>query len=263
MPTYDNTNCQAPGGIGFCNTFSYLDNAFVSFQTNMTTTGAYTPGSTLTLTYSNAPPQAGFQIEPTFFDTFQPDPLNKHLNGWTTPNFINYSVYPVSLTTLAPISGSQAIGQATSLTGVAALYPPRFNAVDSVMSPFKLRTDLTTLGAYDPSGAPPTPVSIAVLPNPLGATTSTSGSLTCTTTLSNASTRSCISPSCTSTNTGSMTISGLNWTATSTPGSGTLNCTAESLTAPGDAFTTTAPPVTTTISIGGGISFSGSVAIQQ
>jgi hypothetical protein len=60
-----------------------------------------------------------------------------------------------------------------------------------------------------------------------------------------------------------MTISGLNWTATSTPGTGTLNCTAETLTAPGDAFTVTGAAPTQTMKIGGNVSFSGSVAIQQ
>jgi hypothetical protein len=262
MPSYDNTNCQA-GGIGTCNAFTYLETAFVSFQSNMTTAGGYTPGSTVNVTYSNAPPQAGLYIEPSFFDVWgNPDPINKRLNGWTAPNFINYSVYPVDLSSLKLVSGSQAIGQATPLTGVAAMYPPRFNAVDANMSPFTLRTDLTTLGAYDPSGGP-TVVSIAVTPNPLSTPISTSGTLVCTATLSDSSTRACFAPACTSTNTGSMTISGLNWTATSTPGTGTLNCTAETLTAPGDAFTVTGAAPTQTMKIGGNVSFSGSVAIQQ
>jgi hypothetical protein len=50
---------------------------------------------------------------------------------------------------MVPYANSNAKGAATPLTGQLAYYPPRFNAVDAAMSPFKPRVDLTTVGAYD------------------------------------------------------------------------------------------------------------------
>jgi hypothetical protein len=100
------------------------------------------------------------------------------------------------------------------------------------------------------TGAGPTVVSIAMTPNPISLTTGGTQVLACTTTLSNATTRSCISPACTSNNTASATVSGLTVTATTTPGTGTINCSAESHTAPGDNFTVTGTPTVGTQILG-------------
>lgn len=94
-----------------------------------------------------------------------------------------------------------------------------------------------------------TPVSIALTPNPVTLATSGTQTMVCTTTLSDSSTRNCISPSLSSTNTGSATVSGLIVTATTTPGSGNINGTAETLTAPSVPFTVTAPATPVSIAI--------------
>lgn len=116
--------------------------------------------------------------------------------------------------------------------------------------------------AFTVTGGGPTPVSIAVTPNPLSGSISSSGSLVCTTTMSSGGPHSCISPVCTSTNTATLTISGLNWTSTATPGTGTINCAAESLTAPGDAFTITGGGISPSQIFGSG-AFSGAGVIQN
>jgi hypothetical protein len=79
-------------------------------------------------------------------------PINQNLGGFVLENFVAYNVYPVDAN-LVPFANSNARGAATALTGQLAYYPPRFNAVDAAMSPFTLRQDLSTAGAYDPGTA--------------------------------------------------------------------------------------------------------------
>lgn len=103
-----------------------------------------------------------------------------------------------------------------------------------------------------------TPVSIALTPSPITLLISGAQTMVCTTTLSNSTTRNCISPSLSSTNMTSATVSGLVVTATTTPGTGNIGATAESLTAQNVPFTVTSPSPSS-LMVGGTVIISGSV----
>jgi hypothetical protein len=100
----------------------------------------------------------GVNTSYSFFDGWSLAPINRNLGGFVQGNFVSYNVFPVDVD-MVPYADSNAKGTAKPLTGQLAYYPPRFNAVDPVMSPFKLRTELTTMGAYDSgsSNAPSSP----------------------------------------------------------------------------------------------------------
>ncbi|WP_035359462.1 hypothetical protein [Edaphobacter aggregans] len=100
-----------------------------------------------------------------YIDGWSLNPINRNLGGFTAANFIAYTAFPIDTTTLVPFARSSPIGRASPLKGQLAYYPPRFNAVDAAMSPFTLRADLTTLGAYDP-GSRTAPASAAAMPAP-------------------------------------------------------------------------------------------------
>ena len=95
---------------------------------------------------------------------------------------------------------------------------------------------------------PPTPVSIALIPTVVNLWTGATQSMTCVTTLSDSTSRICISPIFSSTNTASATVSGSLVTATATPGDGMITVAAEGLTQVA-AFTVTAPPAPTSIAL--------------
>jgi hypothetical protein len=234
-----NDNYSLPGG--FYRTSFGRPTAKAIFQTNVFHVGQFTPTQTnIPLLYGNDSFNASnYGITPgTSQDQYTGMyPVEAKFGGWTSANFITSATKPYALPSLTPTVGSVSIGAASALPYPVLLYPPIFNATDANNSMAR-RSDPATIGPYDPIGAP-SPVSIAILPNPISLPTSTTQALTCTTTLSDSTTRNCFSPACTSTNTASATISGLLVTATATTGTGTINCTAESLTAPGDNFTVT------------------------
>jgi hypothetical protein len=123
-----------------------------------------------------------------------------------------------------------------------AYYPPRFNAVDQNMSPFTLRNDLTTVGAYDSIGAPSLST-ITVTPNPANVINGNTIQLTATGTYTDSSTIN-VTASCTWTNGGSTAfhldavIPGL--VDTDAVGSGTATCTIGSIS--GNATVNVAAP---------------------
>ena len=143
---------QSPQCDYACNTLNVNAHQISHFQTNMTgsfVTPAGPFNSSLTAFNTN-----GWALYPGVADWGPIDPITDHLSGWTTGNFINYSTYPMSLTTLIPQAGSEAIGKASSCVGDLCTYPVRYNAVDAAMSPFTLRVRPSTLGAYDNAVAP-------------------------------------------------------------------------------------------------------------
>lgn len=88
-------------------------------------------------------------------------PLDTHMTGLTSPNFLTSTPAPYNLDTLAPISGSALIGAGTSnpLAGMPCRFQPLPTGYMSLRS-----DNCTTIGAIQ-SGAQPTPVSIAITPN--------------------------------------------------------------------------------------------------
>ena len=126
----------------------------MSFGVNLVAPGQVTVANNLKPQYGSSGGifRIGISQQPEFYDFANVAPIERHLSGWKQSNFVTYSVFPYDTTTFTPSPSSDAVGKAIPLTGELAYYPPRFNAVDANMSPFTLRTDLTTLGPYDPVG---------------------------------------------------------------------------------------------------------------
>lgn len=79
-------------------------------------------------------------------------PLQNHISGQGSLVFT--TTQPFTTGTWALPGGSAAIGAAAALTGEAALFPPRWNAISST-GVLTARTTATDLGAVGSGGAPP------------------------------------------------------------------------------------------------------------
>jgi hypothetical protein len=242
--TTSNPGCS----YGACGTHEKASaGGMTNYTSNTVHTGQYVIGTVNAVNgWDAGSPQNGLNSGWDFHDFTDVTPVEGHIGGWTTSNFVFASSDPVN-SLMKPQTGSPDIGAATPLVWPMNLYQPRFNAVDSAMNTWAKRTDPTTIGAYDPVGAP-TPVSIAYTPNPLSVAAGGNVVGVCTTTLSDSSARNCFSPACTSTNTAAATISGLTVTGVAT-GTGNISCTAESLSAPSVPFTVTAGPTVVSIAM--------------
>jgi hypothetical protein len=171
LPGKDNTSCAYS-----CLTTQADGHAHVTYQTNMLPTNMVTPASNIQPTGWAAGGifHNGVNTSYQFFDPSTIKPINRFLHGLTSPNFIAWTVFPVNTTTGLPVSGSQAIGQASALTDELTYYPPRFNPVTANMDAFTLRADLTTLGANDPTG-PLAPSVTTTAASSITTTTATAG----------------------------------------------------------------------------------------
>lgn len=185
-------------------------------------------------------------------------PINPHTYGLSSANYLLTSTQPYNSSTFIPPNTSAASGAGSALTSLSAQLPVRYQW-NTATNSLTARTQPLTTGAVD-AAAPPTPVSIALTPSPVLLNVGGTQTMVCTTTLSDSTTRNCIIPSLSSTNTASATVSGLVVTATSTPGTGNINGTAETLTAPSVPFTVTLPPSGAKLS--GSTTLSGSAKIQ-
>ena len=81
-------------------------------------------------------------------------PINTHIYGLSSSNFLLAPPTPFNTTTLVPTAGSAAIGAGTALTGIPAQLPVRwqYSIATSSLLP---RTDTLTIGATDEGGATP------------------------------------------------------------------------------------------------------------
>jgi len=149
-----------------CTVFGVYGHALFDFQTNMVTRGQVTVGAVMPTGWqAGGVFHNGINTSYNYIDGWSLNPINRNLGGFKAANFIPYTAFPIDPTTLVPFAKSSPIGKASPLKGQLAYYPPRFNAVDAAMSPFTLRADLTTLGAYDP-GSRIAPASTAAMPEP-------------------------------------------------------------------------------------------------
>lgn len=185
-------------------------------------------------------------------DPWNADPMNQQwAHGLTQSDFIAYNKYPVDLPSLRPLTGSNAIGTATSLQGVLANYPPLFNPPDDNMSPFARRTDLTVMGAYDnPTG--PTLTSITVTPSTINLRFPATQAVTATCNLSDSTSYDCTSTVTWSTG-GSpyFAVSGSTVASSNNAGSGTLTATLSGVT--GTASVTVTVPAPNKVYLGPGV----------
>ena len=81
-------------------------------------------------------------------------PINTHIYGLNSSNFLLAPPTPFNTTTLVPTAGSVAIGAGTALTGIPAQLPVRWQysiATSSLLA----RADALTIGATDEGGATP------------------------------------------------------------------------------------------------------------
>ena len=83
------------------------------------------------------------------------NPMNTHLPGLGSANYLTTGTQPFTSVTLIPPSGSAAIGAGTALTGLPAQNPVRWqwNVIGGYLVP---RTDVLTIGAEDEGLQPPT-----------------------------------------------------------------------------------------------------------
>ncbi len=235
----NNRNCSygscAPHG-------KWSSTTMINYHTNVVRDGQYTIASGITpkLGTSAGINPNGLNTYWDYHDFGGASPIEAHIGGWDNSNFIALVADPINATTLAPEPGSPDVGAASELVWPMNWYPPRFNSVNANMNWTK-RVDLSVAGANDAVGAP-IPVSFSITPNPISLLKKTSLTLACTTKLSDGTSRDCFSLSCTSNNTASLTVSGESITATATVGSGSLSCTADSLSPVTIDFETHSPP---------------------
>lgn len=148
IPWKNNTTCSYT-----CSPFGLYGHALMSFKTNVVAPGQVTVAPNIQPSGWSAGGLFRNGVNTSYqIDGWNLRPINQNLGGFVQENFIAYNVYPVD-SSMVPYANSNAKGAATALTGQLAYYPPRFNAVDAAMSPFTLRQDLTTAGAYDPGTA--------------------------------------------------------------------------------------------------------------
>lgn len=182
-------------------------------------------------------------IDPGFTDRYANPIKYAQANGIGVGQVDPFQVFYLLLNDMMAVNDPGGSPHGTSPDGF-------YNYVAVEMAPHNAAyhnsgSDGADVGAWPYAGAP-TPVSIALTPNPFTIAVGGTQTLVCTTTLSDSSTRSCISPSLVSSNPSSATVSGLVVTGVA-GGSGTITATAETLTSPTDAFTVTAPPATTVV----------------
>ena len=153
------------------------------------------------------------------------------IGGATTPwNPATYQL--LSAVAGNPLTGSQAKLPVRFQYVVGGGYAaPRATVVNDVTGGTIGALDNLTGTTLAPSPSAAAAVSIALAPSVVSLATGGSTTLSCTATLSDATTRACLTPSLSSSNVASATVSGLLVTATSTSGTGTIMATAEGLTA--------------------------------
>lgn len=226
MPWKDNSTCAYT-----CAPFGLYGHVLYDFQTNLIAPGQVTVAANIRPTGWSAGGvfQNGVNTGYSYIDGWSLNPINRNIGGFNSSNFIPYTAFPIDTASLAPATNSSAVGVASAPTGQLAYYPPRFNAVDAAMSPFKPRNNLTTVGAYDPANAP-TLVSISITPaGPLAITYPATSQAAAACTYSDSSVIDC-TKAVTWSNGGSTyfsVISGANGglvTSLNLTGSGTLTC---------------------------------------
>jgi hypothetical protein len=250
IPWKNNTNCAYT-----CTPFGLYGHVLLSFQTNLVTPGQVTASQNVVPMgwASGGVFQNGVNTGYNYIDGWSLNPINRNLGGFTPTNFIPYSGFPIDTASLAPTPNSSAVGVASAPTGQLAYYPPRFNAVDAAMSPFKPRTDLTTVGAYDPANAA-TLVSISVTPaGPVAVTYPATAQMTASCTYSDSSVTDC-TKAVTWSNSGSASftinsgVTGGLVASLNLAGAGTVSCSLNGVNCTGitvNVTVATAPPTTT------------------
>lgn len=152
---------------------------------------------------------------------------------------------------ITPVTG-------TPLTGSQAMLPVRYQYLPNLGYAIPRTTvvnEMTggVIGATDsvtiaPTGPTVVPVTIALTPAPITLATQATLTLVCTTSLSDGSTRACLSPALTSSNIASATVSNLAVTATSTSGTGVIAVSAEGLFSSA-SFTVSGPTAPTVVNV--------------
>lgn len=145
MPWKNNSNCAYS-----CAPFGLFGHTLFGFGANLVAPGqvTVTPNIPAIGWIDGGVFHSGVNTSYSFYDGWSIAPVNRNLGGFAQDNFVSYNVFPVDAD-LVPYADSNAKGAAKPLTGQLAFYPPRFNAVDAAMSPFRPRTELLTMGAYD------------------------------------------------------------------------------------------------------------------
>ena len=188
------------------------------------------------------------------------DPLDKHIIGLTAANFLEPSTAtPFYLGTYQPQSTSAAVGAATTLTGIEAQLPLRFQ--------FNAATKLATarlrpqdIGAMDMTSTAPVPTitGAAVTPSPAQVYVGTQKVLSCVNAYSDGSkSGSCSAPAWSSSNTSVATVSSSGIVTGASVGTATVTVTQGGYTAQVTVTVTTValgPPI-----FGGRFTFSGTV----
>jgi hypothetical protein len=144
-----------PPPFGYSYVWNQYANSVETMQTNLANSAwGYISNPLNTTTNDVYIYNNGFNTKRDASDWGDVNPVSAHIGGYSSVNFIPYTSEPIDPSTMMTPSGSAAAGQATPMVGVAALYPPLWNAVDQ-NGVITRRTDSgTTIGAYQTSGPP-------------------------------------------------------------------------------------------------------------
>lgn len=252
----------SPSGINM----NSLANFTATMHTNLFNAGTIDNSLPIYGGHFNFADYAGWTNDSYFLPgiPFMMSPINPRLTTNFSTDWLTTSIAPFNTTTLNLVSGSAAIGAASTVTGENAMFFVGNNAVN-LSGVASARANLTDLGATGFSTA--TLVSITVLPNPASVTTSGTVNMATSSfcTLSDSSTIAAGLAGCavvwTDTNAHSSINSSTGIVTGATVGSDTVTATLAPAT-PGTATVNVSAGTPGGVSFGGHIKLSGSVKAQ-
>ncbi len=221
----------------------------INFTTNVVHTGQFSPTQTgIPILLGNADGVFPYGLSQSHqFTSYTADaPVEGHIGGWSTNNFVPSSTDTVSTTNFITYAAAINNGAASDLVWPMSWYPPRFNAVNPASGMTLVpRANMTAVGASDPAGGP-TLASIAISPpGPLTLRYPSTADFTATCMLSDGTSQSCTN-NVTWSNGGSssFTVDSSGHVSTLLHGSsGALTATMSSITSSPVTITVTTPKV--------------------
>lgn len=174
------------------NALTTMTAILANFGKNLFRTGLVSTGPGITPCHTNGGDTCGWGDGITLTsDWTNQVPLDGHMTGVNTTNFLYSSVLPVNTTTFKPISGSAAIHAGAPATGLAANFAVKMQ-FNPDLGYATIRQDPLTLGARD-LGPPPSLSTITIVPTPVGLITNSSLVLAATCNYSDSTSHDCTS----------------------------------------------------------------------
>lgn len=132
--------------------FNRYESLILNAKTNLMNTGTFSIATPITGGSYNGHAANGWQVGCDYTCQWPlTNPIDPHLYGLSSANYLSTSTQPYDPTTMIPPSGSAAIAAGTALSGTLSTMPVRwnYNVATSSLTP---RTDPLTIGAEDEGG---------------------------------------------------------------------------------------------------------------